>query len=194
MEEPTYTPALTPDFDPVPVRERHDGWTRERQAEFIAALGETGCVTDSCRRVGMSIESAYRLRRRFDARSFRLAWDAALDYGIRRLSDAVLSRAIYGVPVPHYYKGELVGEHRRYNDRLAMFLMRYRDPLRYGRHLDKVSYEGHDELFALRLQRGIGSVESEAAEDLLNARWTPAPEPEEDGGGCDPPEYGPRLW
>lgn len=37
----------------------------------------------------------------------------------------MFSRAIHGVPVPHYYKGELVGEHRRYNDRLAMFVMNH---------------------------------------------------------------------
>lgn len=148
-------------FDAVPVRERHDGWTVQRQAEFIAALAETGCVLDSCKRVGMSAESAYRLRRRLDARGFRLAWDAALDYAIRRLSDAVYARAIHGVPVPHFYKGEQVGEHRRHNDRLAMFLMRYRDPLRYGQHLDRKDYEGHDELFAVRLARMISAVEDE---------------------------------
>jgi hypothetical protein len=40
------------------------------------------------------------------------------------------------VPVPHYYKGELVGEHRRYDERLTQFLLRYRDPLRYAKSLE----------------------------------------------------------
>jgi hypothetical protein len=40
------------DFDAVPLRERHDGWLPERQAEFIAALAETGCVSEACARVG----------------------------------------------------------------------------------------------------------------------------------------------
>ena len=43
----------------------------------------------------MISQSAYRLRRHFDAQGFRLAWDAAFDYAIRRLSDAVMSRAIH---------------------------------------------------------------------------------------------------
>jgi hypothetical protein len=65
------------DFDPVPVRARKDGWTPARQAAFIAALRETRCVLEACRRVGLSSESAYRLYRRADAASFRRAWHAA---------------------------------------------------------------------------------------------------------------------
>ncbi|MBA3898247.1 MAG: hypothetical protein H0X36_14180 [Sphingomonadaceae bacterium] len=146
-------------FAPVAVRARHDGWTTERQIEFIKALAECGCVADAARRVGISAESAYRLRRRFDAAPFRLAWDAALDFAIRRLSDAAYSRAIHGVAVPHYYKGELVGEHRRYDDSLTRFLLRYRDPPRYAHSLDKQEYGGSDELLAIRLARMLNQVE-----------------------------------
>ena len=148
-------------FDAVPLRERHDGWTPERQADFIAALAETGCVNMAAKAVGKSTQTAYRLRRSFDAQSFRQAWDAALDYAIRRLSDAAYSRAIHGVAIPHFYKGELVGEHRRYNDRLAMFLMQYRDPLRYGKHLEDLAYYGDVEMFAVKLARFINAVENE---------------------------------
>ena len=34
-----------PDFDPVPRKYRHDGWTPERQKAFIAALADTGSVS-----------------------------------------------------------------------------------------------------------------------------------------------------
>jgi hypothetical protein len=153
------TPPL--DFDTVPVRDRHDGWTPERQHAFIAALAESGCVDEACRTVGMSTQSAYRLRRHFDAQGFRLAWDAALGYAIRRLSDAVYARAIHGVAVPHYYKGEVVGEHRRYDERLAMFLLRYRDPLHYAKGWDKIEpMNGHEEIYAVRLARMLLHVES----------------------------------
>lgn len=134
-----------PAFDPVPVRYRFDGWTPDKQDAFIRALAETVCVEESCRRVKMSVASAYALRSRPDADSFRRAWEAALDVGVSRLSDAALSRALYGVPVPHYYKGEMVGEHRRYDNRLAMWLLRYRDPVRYGRHLDRMTASQHPE-------------------------------------------------
>lgn len=114
-----------PPFDPVPVQPRHNGWTPERQRGFIEALAATACVEDAARAVGMSATSAYNLNARPDAVAFRAAWDAALDFAAGHLKAAVFSRAIHGVPVPHYYKGELVGEHRRYNDRLAMFVMNH---------------------------------------------------------------------
>ncbi len=161
------SPAPPFDFDTVPVRDRHDGWTPERQHAFIAALAESGCVTEACRAVGMTSQSAYRLRRHFDAQGFRLAWDAALDYAIRRLSDAAYSRAIHGVPVPHYYKGEVVGEHRRYDERLTMFLLRYRDPLRYAKAFDRMEPRGHDELHAVRLARLMLHIEGDAPDLLI---------------------------
>ena len=67
-----------PQFTPVPVRNRRDGWTPIRQARFIAALAETGCVARAARRAGMARETAYRLRRKTGAESFVHAWDAIL--------------------------------------------------------------------------------------------------------------------
>jgi len=37
-DEPASSPAL---FDPVPVRYRRDGWTPEKQREFVEALADT---------------------------------------------------------------------------------------------------------------------------------------------------------
>lgn len=116
---------VVPPFDPVPVKPRHDGWTPERQRGFIEALAATACVADAARCVGMSETSAYNLYARPDASAFRAAWDAALQFAVVKLEAAIFSRAIHGVPVPHYYKGELVGEHRKYDDRLAMFVMNH---------------------------------------------------------------------
>ena len=47
-----------PDFAPAERRFRHDGWTPDRQRDFIAALAQTGCVTDAAAAVGMSVRSA----------------------------------------------------------------------------------------------------------------------------------------
>ncbi len=128
-----------PPFDPVPVQPRHDGWTPTRQRGFIEALAATGCVADAARAVGMTPKSAYLLRERAGADAFRAAWDAAMNYAVVALEAAVFSRAIHGVPVPHYHKGELVGEHRRYNDQLAMFLLRHNDLGRYAKGWDSIS-------------------------------------------------------
>jgi hypothetical protein len=154
-----------PDFDPVPLRYRRDGWTPARQVAFIRALAECGCVRDACKRVGMSPESAYELARRPDAQSFRVAWEIAMDNAVRRIGDEAFSRAIHGVAVPHFYKGELVGEHRRYDERLTMFILRYRDPIRYGKHLDRSNYTGHVEEKALDLADALAWVESDARRD-----------------------------
>ncbi len=124
------------DFVPASPRERRDGWTPEKQVAFIDALGECGCV-NACERVGLSPSTAYRLRRCVDAYSFRAAWDAALDYAIRRLSDAAFSRALNGVAQPLWFQGEQVGERLHYDERLTMFLLRYRDPDTYGAWRDR---------------------------------------------------------
>jgi hypothetical protein len=70
-----------PSFVPVPVRARRDGWTLARQAQFIGGLAETGSVPAAAVRVGMSRESAWRLRARDGAESFAAAWDAAKAFG-----------------------------------------------------------------------------------------------------------------
>jgi hypothetical protein len=127
----------------------------------------------------MSRASAYELRQRHDAQAFRLAWRATKDVMVERLDDAAMSRAINGVPVPIFHNGEQVGERRHYDERLTMFLLRYRDPVRYGRWRDR--YEAHqheDGPFAI-LSFRIGRM-VRAAWRLFDAalRGQPAPEPE----------------
>lgn len=157
-------------FTPVMLRNRADGWTAEKQEDFIHALAETACVEEACRQVKMAPCSAYRLRTRPDAQSFRLAWEAALDVGISRLSEAAISRALYGVPVPHFYKGEQVGEHRRYDERLTMWLLRYRDPVRYGQWNDRVEARQHPEGRPLTLMRRINELVDDCWRTLTGRR------------------------
>tara|TARA_B100001179_G_scaffold112388_1_gene80166 strand:- start:28 stop:477 length:450 start_codon:yes stop_codon:yes gene_type:complete len=67
-----------PAFHPVPLCPRSDGWTPQRQANFIGFLAQTGSVLGAARAVEMGRESAYRLRKRHGAAGFAAAWDAAL--------------------------------------------------------------------------------------------------------------------
>lgn len=112
-------------------RPRHDGWTVERQAAFLKALSECGCVTEAARSVGMSRQSAHNLYNRPSAVAFRRAYDAALDCSLRLVEDGMWSRAVKGVVRPIFYQGEQVGEYRHFDERLTMFLLRYRRPHRY---------------------------------------------------------------
>lgn len=125
--------AVPDDYVLVPLRHRHDGWTPDRQLDFIEALAQTACLTEAAKAVGLSKAAAYKLRARPDAQAFRLAWDAAIDFAMAQLVDAAVGRAIHGVAVPIFFQGEQVGERREYPEHLAMFLMAAHAPDRFGR-------------------------------------------------------------
>lgn len=162
------TDSNKPNFTPVPVRARHDGWTAEKQIAFIEALAETGIVEEACRRVGMSDSSAYQLRHRPSGVAFRKAWEAALDYSLHRVEEEALLRARRGVTRPIFHKGEQVGEWRHFDERLTMFLLRTRRPERYGKWIERMLAPevGDDEAdAAIRLDGGIERISWQAGAD-----------------------------
>jgi len=179
FENASFTSEL--DFVPVGVRYRYDGWTPDKQLEFIERLADCGCVEEATRAVGMSRTAAYTLRRRPDAQAFRLAWDAAMDTAVARLADAALARAINGVPVPIFHGGEQVGERRHFNERLTMFLLRYRAPERYGKWLDRVETnrvsEGPTAMLSYRIGRMVRAAWA-AFDAALRGKAPPEPEGE----------------
>lgn len=159
------TLPAAPCFDTAPLRPRHDGWTPARQRSFIEALAQTGCVEQAATYVGLSRASAYALRRRPDAESFRDAWDAALDVGVAQLADAALSRALHGVATPVFYQGEQIGERRHFDEKLTMFLLRYRDPRRYGAWNDRERhYYGRDA--STELARALDKLPPDSSADV----------------------------
>jgi hypothetical protein len=83
---PTRDEVEPPVFEPASIRIRHDGWTAQRQLDFIRVLTETGCVSEACAEVQISARSAYRLREHPKAQGFRAAWDHALSLSTARLS------------------------------------------------------------------------------------------------------------
>lgn len=115
-----------PRFAPVPrLRNRHDGWTPERQIAFIGALADTGCVDRAARMVNMAQTNCYTLRRAAGAEEFRAAWDAALDFGLGRLKDIAFQRAVEGELIPVFAGGKHMGFRRKRNDALLMFCLRH---------------------------------------------------------------------
>jgi hypothetical protein len=156
---PPITPSnpAIPGFDPVSTRERHDGWTPERQLGFIEALAESACVADAAKSVGMSKAAAYNLRNRNEATAFRAAWDIALQIGVRQLGDAAISRALHGEVIPIFYKGEQVGERRRFDNNLTQFILRTQDPVRFGKWIDTRTAEpiGNPHAFLARATNAL---------------------------------------
>jgi hypothetical protein len=99
-----------PPFYPVPTRARRDGWTVRRQADFLGYLAETGSVLGACEAVGMSRNSAYKLRARSGAESFAAAWDAALGAPVRKVTVRDLHfLATYGLIRPVLFRGKYRG-------------------------------------------------------------------------------------
>ncbi|MEA2998643.1 MAG: 3-hydroxyacyl-CoA dehydrogenase [Sphingomonadales bacterium] len=116
--------ASSPEFEPVPLRYRTDGWTPAKQREFVEALRDTGVIRQALSRVGLSEQGLGRLRRRPEARAFDLACIAAQRLGVRdRIVSTAYERAIEGTLKGRYYHGELVSEERVYDNRLLMFLI-----------------------------------------------------------------------
>jgi hypothetical protein len=72
-------PAKTRFASPLPSR--RDGWTASRQLDFLEMLARTRSVSAAARSVGMSRQSAYRLRRRDPGGPFAAAWDRAMGAG-----------------------------------------------------------------------------------------------------------------
>jgi len=59
-------------------------WTRAKALAFLDALAESGDVSAAARQVGMSRQSAYRLRTRLGPGPFDTAWNAAQRAGRAR--------------------------------------------------------------------------------------------------------------
>lgn len=92
------------------MRGRRDGWTIQRQADFLGYLAETGSVMGACEAVGMSRNSAYKLRARPEAESFAAAWDAALGAPVRKVTVTDLHfLAYHGLVRPMLFRGKYCG-------------------------------------------------------------------------------------
>jgi hypothetical protein len=73
------------EFAPVPRKvKRPDGWTAERQREFIHRLALNGSPTRAAQEMGKNISGIEAIYKEKGAESFRAAWDGALALGQRR--------------------------------------------------------------------------------------------------------------
>ena len=128
---PRLTAYTPPDTDPA------DRWTKARMAEFLRVLAAEQSVAAAARAVGMSRQSAYKLRNRLKGEPFDIAWEAAFQHGYDALHQAALERVLHGVEVPIYHKGEQVGTRRHFDERLTTFLLARRNNVgaqRLGRY------------------------------------------------------------
>ncbi|QKG71953.1 hypothetical protein [Erythrobacter mangrovi] len=83
--------AFTPYRHAAP---RRNSITPELQRRFVATLAATGIVKAAARSIGRSLEALYKLRHRPGAEGFAAAWDEALAWGVLRLEDCAIERAL----------------------------------------------------------------------------------------------------
>ncbi|HVR90508.1 MAG TPA: hypothetical protein VHG29_05385 [Novosphingobium sp.] len=104
-----------------------DRWNKPKMAGFLRELAATHCVGSAAKAVGMSRQSAYKLRARLKGEPFDIAWEAAFQHGYDALHQAALERALHGVEVPVFFNGEQIGTRRQFDERLTCFLLSARN-------------------------------------------------------------------
>jgi hypothetical protein len=149
---------------------------------FLKELAASQSVHHAARSVGMSRQSAYKLRNRLSGTPFALAWEVALEAGLQQLAHAVVDRALNGEEVPHYYRGELVGTSRRYDNRLAAWLLD--NPWKVGRQQMAREYvaEGWDRLLERIEWESLDWQEGETLPGAPLAVMAPQPDEDELAG------------
>lgn len=158
----------SPETGSKPRARRHNQWTRQKMVAFLRELAATQSVSLAAKAVGMSRTAAYALRNRMMDTPFALGWEVALEMGMHQLVHAVMDRALNGVEEQRWYHGELVGTVRRYDNRLAQWILE--NPWRVGRSQVAREYVASD--FEALLERieaaGLGW---EAGEPLPGPGW-----------------------
>jgi hypothetical protein len=100
-------------------------FTPELMARFCEVLAETGRVTAACCAVGKHRDTIYAHHR--TNALFAMALDSARGEARHRLADMLLEDSLEG-SVDYFYRGgELVGERRYRDNRLALAMLRRRD-------------------------------------------------------------------
>jgi hypothetical protein len=148
-------------------------WTPPKMAAFLRMLSATHSVGAAARSVGMSRQSAYRLRSRMKGKPFDLAWDVAFHHSYDNLAHAALDRALNGVEVPVFRNGEQVGSYRKFDERLTIALLQWSTP-RGVPVLGRRTAEA--ECHAGRFEALVGEVEA-GGEDPDGPLADPGPAP-----------------
>lgn len=93
-------------------------FTPTRIALFLEHLSRHGQVRAAAQVAGVSQQTAYVRRRRDPA--FAAAWDAALLHAREAAEQVLATRALHGTTETIWFRGEAVGERRRFDARLLL--------------------------------------------------------------------------
>lgn len=112
----------------VPTAENRD--LSSKEILFLDLLSEGLSVCEACERADLPRRSVYNRRR--DDPTFRQQWDESLRMAADTLEAEADRRGRDGWSEDVYYRGQVVGQRRRYSDRMLMFRLKALNPERYG--------------------------------------------------------------
>jgi hypothetical protein len=111
---------------------RRDGFTPDRQEDFVELVRGGASGREASRRIGISPTTAYNLYNSPEGAAFRAAWDEAAKVTDIVLDDTAFDRAVNGQEEIVYHQGRRVGVRWKYDNKLLMQLLRARNPLKYA--------------------------------------------------------------
>ena len=96
---------------------------------FLDTLRRTGNVVRAANNADVARQVVYRARG--SSTKFKADWDEALEEARELLESEARRRAEIGVEEPVFYKGQVVGQIRKYSDNLLMFLLKAHWPEKF---------------------------------------------------------------
>lgn len=120
-----------PDEDSF-YRPKKDGFTIDKQEEFIQHLARNGNITSAAEKVGVSRKTVYYAQKKSDA--FAKAMKEAREKAYDRLEAAAWEKAMEGKKIAEKRdeNGNVVSERYDYSDRLHKFLLEANKPEKFG--------------------------------------------------------------
>src|SRR6218665_1301646 len=115
----------------------------ERQQGFLDAYQATGQVKSAAAQAGCSRELHYGALR--TSETYREEFSLVQQRLAAELEEALWQRAVYGVKIPKFYRGELIGYEIRYSDTLLMILLEARDPEKFGGIREELQKQSREE-------------------------------------------------
>ena len=116
---------------PKPIRQRHDGFTREKRVRFLAEVERSGCIRDGCRAAGISKTTVERWRDKDG--EFAAALALKLDLAAVSLERLAFDRAVTGAEEVVMRDGKVAMTRRKPSDAMLRMLLQGADPGKYGR-------------------------------------------------------------
>lgn len=106
-----------------------------QKQKFLSKLATSaGNVSKAAKSAGISRNAAYE-HKHSDA-DFGQEWDNIIDHVVDAMEDELYRRSTKGVLEPVFYKGDVVGEIRKYSDRLLEFALKAKRPDVYRERFD----------------------------------------------------------